>query len=425
MHHTNKPASESAPGTRRPLARPLFEPPRIRTPDEGTRPTTWLELFFDLVFVVAVDQIARRLANDASAHSLMLYVAHYGPVWWGWIGFVIYTDRFGTDDLGDRLFSLAQIAAVLVIAAAMQRAAGERGPVFAVAYGTFRLMLAARYAIAARYVREARRECVRQATGFGIASVIWLASAAVPAPWRFWLWGAGFAVDLLTPFASPRMHAIVPPDPDHVEERVGTFIIISLGEGFVGLVEAMRDRPLGGVVLASAAFTLAIAFSIWWGFFDSLDESPIAVVRTEGRTGPFMIWIFAQLPLAAGIAASGIAAGLLVRDAHLPALADDRRWLICGMMALCYLAHAIAHVAYSRAGGGRRSLHLAARKAPTIAVALLLGALGHGQSSVTVAAILALAAATQVVWSLVDRAQTHPGNGEDPGPGLAGAPRHA
>ena len=51
MRVENKPASESAPGTHRPDERPLYEPPRIRGEDEGERPTSWLEFFFDLVFV--------------------------------------------------------------------------------------------------------------------------------------------------------------------------------------------------------------------------------------------------------------------------------------------------------------------------------------------------------------------------------------
>ena len=106
-------------------------------------------------------------------------------VWWAWVGFVLYTDRFGTDDLGDRFLTLLQIGAALVIAAAAMHATSDRAPAFAIAYGTFRLILAARYAIAARYVREARPECRRQSIGFAIAALLWIASAAVPAPWRF------------------------------------------------------------------------------------------------------------------------------------------------------------------------------------------------------------------------------------------------
>ncbi len=422
MRVANKPASESAPGTHRPPERPLFEPPRIRSKDEGERPTSWLEFFFDLVFVVAIDQVARRLQNGVTGHGAILYLALYAPIWWAWVGFVLYTDRFGTDDISDRFMTLLQIGAALVIAASATQATSDRAAAFAVAYGAFRLILATRYAMAAYYVIEARRECTRQSIGFALAAIIWIASAAVPAPWRFWMWGVGFGIDVLTPFASPRMHAIVPPDPDHIEERFGTFINISLGEGFVGLVEAMRDQPWSGTVLTTAALSLLIGFSIWWGFFEALDQAPIAEVRERNRTVPYKIWIFSQLPLAAGVAAAGIAVGNLVHDADAPMLDDSLRWLVCGMVALCYIAHAIVHIAYAKAGAGRQGWLIAARKIPTIGAALLLGALGEGLSAVTVAGLLACAAGAQVVWNIWDRAHADARRGEDPGPGLAQRP---
>jgi len=240
-----------------------------------------------------------------------------------------------------------------------------------------------------------------------------------------WMWAVGFGIDLLTPFASPRMHEIVPPDPDHIEERFGTFINISFGEGFVGLVEAMRDQPWSGTLLTTAALSLLIGFSIWWGFFDTLDQAPIAEVRRRHRTAPYKIWIFAQLPLAAGVAAAGIAVGNLAHDADAPVLDDSLRWLVCGMVALCYVAHAIVHIAYAKAGAGRRGWLIVARKTPTIAAALLLGALGAGLSAVGVAGLLASAAGAQVLWNIWDRAHADARDGEDPGPGLARAHRPA
>jgi low temperature requirement protein LtrA len=424
MRIANKPASESAPGTHRPPERPLFEPPRIRSEEEGKRPTSWLEFFFDLVFVVAVDQLARRLQHGVTGHGTLVYLALYCPIWWAWVGFVIYTDRFGTDDISDRFLTLVQVGAALVIAAAAMHATSDRARAFATAYGTFRLILAARYALAAHYVRVARPECTRQSVGFALAGIIWIVSAAVPTPWRFWTWGVGFGIDLLTPFASRRLHEIVPPDPDHVEERFGTFINISLGEGFVGVVEAMRDQPWSGAVLATAVLSLLVGFSIWWGFFDTLDQAPIAEVRTRNRTGPYKIWIFAQLPLAAGVAAAGIAVGNLVHEADAHALDDSLRWLVCGMVALCYVAHAIVHVAYAKAGAGRRGWLIVARKVPTIVAVLLLGALGAGLSAVGVAGVLAGAAGAQVIWNIWERAHTDARDGEDPGPGLAPAHAH-
>ena len=410
MRVANEAASESAPGKHRGPERPLFEAPRIRRPEEGERPSSWLEFFFDLVFVVAIDQVARRLQHDVSGQSALLYFALYAPVWWAWVGFVLYTDRFGTDDVGDRFLTLLQIGAVLVIASAASEATAERAPAFAAAYGAFRLILAVRYAIAAHFVRDARRECARQSSGFALAAIIWIASAFVPPPWRFWMWGAGLAIDVLTPFASPRMHAIVPPFAGHIEERFGTFIYITLGEGFVGLVEAMRDHPWSGQLFAISALSLIIGFSIWWGFFDSLDQAPIKEVRDSGRTRPFKIFVFSHLPLAAGVAGLGMAVGNLAENADAIVLEDSQRWLACGMVVLCYFAHAILHIAYAQAGGGRRALFIAARKIVTIAAALMLGAFGAGLSPVAVAAILSVASFVQVLWSLSDRAHQSGGS---------------
>jgi hypothetical protein len=95
------------------------------------------------------------------------------------------------------------------------------------------------------------------------------------------------------------------------------------------------------------------------------------------------------------------------------------------MVALCYVAHAIVHIAYAKAGAGRSGWLVAARKIPTIAAALLLGALGAGLSTVGIAGVLAAAAGAQVLWNLWERAHTDARSGDDPGPGLTRAHRPA
>ena len=73
-----------------------------------------------------------------------------------------------------------------------------------------------------------------------------------------------------------------------------------------------------------------------------------------------------------------MAVGNLAQDADAVALDDSQRWLACGMVALCYVAHAIVPVAYAEAGAGRTAWLIAARKLLTIAAALVLGAFGEG-----------------------------------------------
>jgi low temperature requirement protein LtrA len=210
-----------------------------------------------------------------------------------------------------------------------------------------------------------------------------------------------------------------------MEERFGTLINISLGEGFIGLVEAMRDQPWTGSLLESAGLSLLIGFSLWWGFFESLDLRPITEVRRHNRTLPYKVWLLAQLPLAASVAATGIAVGNVVRNADAPALDGSQRWLICGTVAICYLAHAIMHVAYASAGVDWNAGRVAIRKMLTIAGALAIGAFGHVLSPVGVLTLLAIAASAQVAWNIWDRAHAHARSGGDPGPGLSRAQREA
>src|SRR5919198_4164239 len=97
-------------------ARPhWFEPPRLRTlADEGERHASWLELFFDLVFVVAITELSRVLVEDHSALGFVRFAALFVPVFVAWQGYMAYATRFDTDDLG---FRVAYFAAMLAIVA--------------------------------------------------------------------------------------------------------------------------------------------------------------------------------------------------------------------------------------------------------------------------------------------------------------------
>src|ERR671933_171185 len=91
-------------------------PPRLRTieDDESERRATWLELFFDLVFVVAIAQVGQVLAKDTSARGFVHFAVAFIPIWWAWMGFTFYADRFDTDDV---VYSVWTIAGMLAVAA--------------------------------------------------------------------------------------------------------------------------------------------------------------------------------------------------------------------------------------------------------------------------------------------------------------------
>ena len=91
----------------------LIRPPQLQhsDTDAGTQRTaTWLELFFDLAFLLVVAELAVGLRNDLTPHGVLVFAGLFSSVWWAWAGFTFYANRFDTDDL---IYRLAKLAAML------------------------------------------------------------------------------------------------------------------------------------------------------------------------------------------------------------------------------------------------------------------------------------------------------------------------
>ena len=84
--------------------------------EEKERRATWLELFYDLVFVAVVSQLAENLDHNISLIGLLSFIALYVPVWFAWIGATFFATRFGTDDLAHRILTLLQMMAAAAMA---------------------------------------------------------------------------------------------------------------------------------------------------------------------------------------------------------------------------------------------------------------------------------------------------------------------
>ena len=96
----------------------LWQPPQLRVSEEDSeeRHATWLELFYDLVFVVVVAQLAHRLKDHLSLPGIAEFALVFIPVWWSWVGTTFYATRFDTDDTLHRVFTVIQMAAIAAMA---------------------------------------------------------------------------------------------------------------------------------------------------------------------------------------------------------------------------------------------------------------------------------------------------------------------
>src|ERR1041385_2439961 len=170
---------------------PMIRAVRLWPSDSGhDRRVTWLELFFDLIFVAAVAQIGAALAADYSVHGLLRVAFRFLLIWWAWLGHPNYSARFDADDGLHRLLTFVQIFAAAAMAANAKASFYSRDSAgFGAAYAALRLVLVIQY-LRARRIRETRQLASLYSAGFGIAALLWCVAALVPAPERFWIWGS-------------------------------------------------------------------------------------------------------------------------------------------------------------------------------------------------------------------------------------------
>ncbi|MDX2273383.1 MAG: low temperature requirement protein A [Cyanobacteriota bacterium] len=336
-----------------------WQPPRLRSIEtDSERHASWLELFFDLVFVVAVSELSHYLSTHISLQGFLIFVGLFLPIWWSWIGATFYATRFDTDDLGHRLLTLLQIAAVAALAVNVYEATGATAVGFALAYATVRLITIAEYIRVWLSVEQARPLARIYVRGFSLAMSLWVISVFVPPPQRFILWGMAMVVDFLTPLVDRRLITRIPVDVSHATERMGLFTIIVLGEAVLGAVRGVSEQEWNWLSALIAFLGLSIAFSFWWIYFDSMDNSPLQAAKAgDAKTG--FVWLYIHLALVIGLAGTGVGVEKIVAGSMAGSLDSSARWVLGGSVVICLLAMAVLHgVTASLAERHRKMLSL-------------------------------------------------------------------
>jgi low temperature requirement protein LtrA len=311
----------------------LLRPPRLRTlEDEEERHASWLELFFDVVFVVAIAQLAHELVVDHSLRGFAVFAALFLPVFIAWQGFTIYADRFDTDDLVFRLAIFSAMLAIAALAVQVPDVAHGESTGFVVAYAVLRSLMVALYLRSYRHVPAARPLIGRYATGYSLGIAIWLVSLAFPAPWRYVLWGIALAWEYSLPSRFRRFHGEIPVSTTHVPERFALFTIIVLGETIVA-VALGTDRSDWAIAAAFAgALGFLVSALLWWIYFGTgAGMTMLPTVRA------ILVFTHAHIPVLAALTAVSAGVALAIQQASDEHLDAGARWALCGGAAV-YLA---------------------------------------------------------------------------------------
>lgn len=292
-----------------------------RDADEPHRAATPLELFFDLVIVVAVAVAASSLhhgiAEDHIPESILGYVMTFAAIWWAWMGFTWFATGYDTDDVPYRVGVFVQMAGAIIIAAGIGRAFDDNDwSLVLLGYIVMRVALVALWLRAARDDASHRAQSLRWAMGIAVAQVLWVLAFLFVSGDAFVLaFLVLFAIELAVPIVATRdrparWHS------EHIAERYGLLTIIVLGESVLAGATAfgsVADDAFSDLeLLLMAVGALLLVFSMWWLYFERATDDLLTTRRRafEWGYGHYFIWA------AAAAVGAGIAAGLDVLTDH-------------------------------------------------------------------------------------------------------------
>jgi low temperature requirement protein LtrA len=289
----------SKPGTER-----VWQTPRLRDDDPGRQHTVgWVELFFDLVFVVVIAVLA---GNLVAHENLLKFALQFTAIFWVWNGFTYYNERFESHGLDNRLFTFTAILAVAGLAIWGRNGLGRNYAPFAGSYLLARLLTIALWLRAGYRLRRVRRPALSFAGAFVVSMALISASVLVSTSWRLVLFAAAILIEIVTPVITGQFQAGLPPlTRDKYPERFGLFTLIVLGQTvtqvILGVAATNSVSRISVPTIVLAGLGLLVGFGLWWVYFDFVARRPTSqVIRVV------LAWIYLHLLMLIGIVVIGV-----------------------------------------------------------------------------------------------------------------------
>ena len=226
---------------------------------------TPLELFFDLVFVLALTQCTALMAADPSWEGLVKGMLVLGVLWWSWTGYAWLTSVLNPEEGAVRIVVFTAMAAFLVAALCVPEAFDSLALLFACAYGVVRWSQIALFVLASRDDPKLRQSVIGLAGGTAVGVGLLVVASFFDGALQGALWALALLLDMAEPFffGSEGWKLM----PAHFAERHGLIVIIALGESIVAIGVGSSASVDAGVV-AAAVLGITVTAALWWLYFD-------------------------------------------------------------------------------------------------------------------------------------------------------------
>jgi len=308
---------------------------------------TWIELYFDLVFVLAIARVAHVVAAGPGWRAVWTGVGIFAVLWWTWIGFALFYNRYG--DEGSRAQRLLIIAGTIpcgLAAVAVDDLAHGHRTAFTLS------MVAVRLVLAVAHIIRPGKVSTKVGAGYIVSAAGFAASMFLGAPWWWIVWAAMLVVESAIVFAAPSpydhltdaqskeirsnwrkaIEVVRPADPEfalqgnHLAERFGLFIIIVLGEVVASSGAGALEAGAGQLAWLALGGAIALSAVLWWVYFDaaSVFDERLLLISGGAPSIARSTYAFGQMGPAFGLIM--VAAGLRqLIDGHAGSMAY---WLL-------------------------------------------------------------------------------------------------
>lgn len=310
-------------------------PPRRHGEVLEDRSVSFLELFYDLVYVVLIARAAHTLAHHVSWEGALDFAIVFGLIWLAWLNGTLHHDLHGRNDGRSRTAIFIQMYLLVILAVFAGDATGEGGEGFAITYvALFVVFTWLWYAVRRQDTEEYMQVTARYLAGMGISILIMTVSIFASDDVRLLLWGLLVVGSIIGGSLLGRTTGGYGTTPtESMIERFGLFTIIVLGEVVVGVVDGLSEIERDLPSVATGILGLTIGFGFWWTYFDFVGG------RLPGHHHARLPqWLYGHLPVTMAIAGAGAAMVSLLEhagDARAPAAAT---WLLSSSVAILLLA---------------------------------------------------------------------------------------
>lgn len=287
----------------------------------GGRRVHWIELFFDLVMVAYIGQVAHGMHGEVDWLDALVFFALFAPAWWAWVNVTITLNLFGAR-MTPTIWAAITVVMISigVMAAAVPEALGERAWAFAIGNAVIRVIWMTPWLLKQRSIGV---PWWRPIAYSGLPAALWLVSAFLHGPVQYLLWAIAIAVEVvLLGFLGGQTAWLQRSlDVDHIVERVTLVVVIVFGESVLSVIGQLSEHwtLISGITAIIAFLAVALLAWVFFHYAAGAAENGWRRLRSAGRIGALRDTVM-YLPflLIAGIALFAAGLGTAVADAGHP-----------------------------------------------------------------------------------------------------------